>query len=789
VSSYQGTSGPDTINQVTLGLPDWTVIYGGAADDMITLAIGSALGEQGNDTIIGTSQWSTAVYWDSPAGVTVNLATGTAQDGWGGVDTLVDIHIVQLPGLDNTVIGSSGNDTVWLAGWGNSTVDGGGGNDTVIYYGARRSEATITYDIASDSFTVVKHFASGGSGTDVLTHVATVEFIGNDGSTDILSAADFRGTFHPVQVSAMPGTTASGVQQLLEGDFNGDGILDLWIPRIDNPSIGDVATPAQVLLGDGRGGFTDGTASVFASGVPSFHYPARVAGADFNHDGITDVFVPDFGPDHSPWTGGQNRLFVSSGGKLTDQTGQLEQRLTQGHGVSIGDVDGNGAPDILVDGLNDPAGAADQVIFSNGAGGFTTSDTLFPAQIQQAGTPASGHTWSYVGDLNGDGMADIVLGTWNGNGPSQLLLASAPGVFAASGLHALPDSGVFDPVVLAITPIDLNHDGLPDIVLSVTNGGALGTSDFYTVGYLQFLVNQGNGEFVDVTQTSFPQVPAAHGSWDKYVQAVDLNGDGADDLLVVTDNGTPSAQALLNDGSGHFSVARTFTGYESVHAMDVDGDGIPEIVAATATSVTVYANDMFKGTALGLVYEANTHSQAIAGGAGVDKVVFAAPSSSYAVTATAAGWTVAGGPGDVHALSGIERLQFTDGKLALDLAGHAGTVVKDLGVLFGPGGVANPAYAGIGLSLLDGGMAPADLMQLGLNVAFGANVSDAQLVTSLYQNVVGAAPSQAFVTQYAQLLEDGTYTSVSLAMFAAETTQNLSSIGFTGLSTHGLHYA
>jgi hypothetical protein len=790
VSSYQGTSGPDTIDQVTLGLPDWTVIYAGAGDDTITLAIGSALGEQGNDTIIGTSPWSTAVYWDSPAPVTVNLATGKVQDGWGGVDTLVNIHIVQLPGLDNTVIGSTGDDTVWVPGWGNNTVDGGGGNDTAIYYGARRSEATVTYDLASDSFTIVKHFANGGNGTDVLTHVGTLEFIGGDGSTDILSAADFKGTFHPTQVSAIPGTSGAGVQQLLEGDFNGDGILDLWVARIDGPSIGDVAVPAQVLLGDGHGGFTDGTASVFASGIPSFHYPARVAGADFNHDGITDVFVPDFGPDHSPWTGGQNRLFVSAGGKLTDQTAQLEQRLTQGHGVSIGDVDGNGSPDILVDGLNDPTGAADQVIFSNGAGGFTTSDTLFPASIQQAGVPAAGHTWSFVGDLNRDGMADVVLGTWNGNGPSELLLASAPGVFPASGMHALPDSGVYNAVVLAISSIDLNGDGLPDLVLSETDGGAIGSPQFYSVAYLQFLVNQGNGNFVDVTRTSFPQDPTAPGSWYKFVQPVDLNGDGADDLLVVADSGgTPSAKVLINDGSGHFSLARTFTGFSSVHAMDVNGDGVPEIVAATATSVTVYANDMFKGNSLGLVFKADTHTQDIAGGAGVDQVVFAAPSSAYAVAPTAGGWVVTGGPGDVHTLSGVERLQFSDGKLALDLGGHAGTVAKDLGVLFGPGGVANPTYAGIGLSLLDGGMAPADLMQLGLNVALGPNVGDAQLVTTLYQNVVGAAPSQAFVAQYTQLLENGTFTPVSLAMFAADTAQNLSSIGFVGLSTHGLHYA
>jgi hypothetical protein len=789
VSDYQGTPGADTINQLTLGLPDSITIYAGAGDDIITLGAGNALGQQGNDTIIGTTPWSAAVYWDSPTPVHIDLAAGTAQDGWGGVDTLVNIHDLQLSGQDNSVIGSATADTVWLSGWGSNTVDGGGGSDTVIYYGARRSEATITYDAAADRLVVVKKFASGGNGTDVLTHVENLQFIGSDGVTDVVSAADFAGTFHPVQTSAMAGTTATSPQQLLEGDFNGDGVPDLWIDRLDGTTIGDVATPAQVLLGDGRGGFSDATASVFAGAVPSFHYPARIGGADFNRDGITDVFVPDFGPDHSPWTGGQNRLFVSSGGKLTDQSGQLEQRLTQGHGLSIGDIDGNGSPDVLVDALNDNSGRADEVIFSNGAGGFTTDSGLFPAAIQQAGTRASGHTWSYTGDLNGDGLADIVLGTWNGNGPSELLLASAPAVFPASGMHALPDSGVYNAVVVAISSLDLNGDGRPDLVLSATNGGANGSSDFYTVGYLQFLVNQGGGNFTDETQSRFAQDPAARGSWYKFVEVADFNGDGADDLLAVPDSGSGGGtQLLMNDGSGHFTVARTFSGYASVHAMDVNGDGIPEIVAAGPQSVTVYANDMFSGSSLGLTFHANTHAQSISGGAGVDKVVFGAASSAYSIVHGVAGWTVTGGPNDVHQLASIERLQFTDGKLALDLDGHAGTVAKDLGVLFGPAGVSNPVYAGIGLSLLDAGTSAADLMQLGLQAALGANFTDAQLVTTLYLNVAGVLPSQSVVTQYTELLHNGTYTPVSLATFAAETAENLAGIGFTGLAAHGLHY-
>jgi Ca2+-binding RTX toxin-like protein len=76
---YHGTAGDDVLDQSKLGLADGSVIYGGKGNDTITVGIGTAVGQEGNDRIIGTSPWSTLCFW-SPAGVVVNLATGIARD-------------------------------------------------------------------------------------------------------------------------------------------------------------------------------------------------------------------------------------------------------------------------------------------------------------------------------------------------------------------------------------------------------------------------------------------------------------------------------------------------------------------------------------------------------------------------------------------------------------------------------------------------------------------------------------------------------------------------------------
>src|SRR4051812_31073294 len=134
MSEYHGTAGDDVINEASLGFSDNATIFAGAGNDSVTVAFGGVLGQAGNDTLTGSTRWSTAIYWDSPAPVTVNFATGKVQDGWGTTDTLVTLWTVHLGYGNNVVNGSSHDEAVWPTAPGSNTIDLGGGTDTVTYY-------------------------------------------------------------------------------------------------------------------------------------------------------------------------------------------------------------------------------------------------------------------------------------------------------------------------------------------------------------------------------------------------------------------------------------------------------------------------------------------------------------------------------------------------------------------------------------------------------------------------------------------------------------------------------
>ena len=73
--------------------------------------------------------------------------------------------------------------------------------------------------------------------------------------------------------------------------------------------------------------------------------------------------------------------------------------------------------------------------------------------------------------------------------------------------------------------------------------------------------------------------------------------------------------------------------------------------------------------------------------------------------------------GNHDTLLNIERLEFDDAHLALDLDNHAGQVAKLLGAVFGTTSVSNPSYVGIGLNQADRGLDYDQLGQYALDAA------------------------------------------------------------------------
>jgi hypothetical protein len=146
------------------------------------------------------------------------------------------------------------------------------------------------------------------------------------------------------------------------------------------------------------------------------------------------------------------------------------------------------------------------------------------------------------------------------------------------------------------------------------------------------------------------------------------------------------------------------------------------------------------------------------------------------------------GPNGKDSLKNVERILFTDSALAFDLSGNAGTVARILGSVFGPGGISNKEYAGIGLQLIDAGMGYEALMNLALDAALGASRSDMAVVQLLYKNLVGSVPTSGDAAYFVGLITSGAYSQVGLAQYAASLTLTEERINLIGLAQSGLAY-
>ncbi|MER2626357.1 MAG: calcium-binding protein, partial [Accumulibacter sp.] len=127
-SASDGFGGTDTLRHIE-------GVRGSAYNDTLTGSDSAAFetydGRAGNDQINGKGGIDRVDYYYSTAGATVNLATGTASDGYGGTDTLANIENVRgSRDFNDSLTGSTANNKLEGLG-GNDTLDGGAGNDTL----------------------------------------------------------------------------------------------------------------------------------------------------------------------------------------------------------------------------------------------------------------------------------------------------------------------------------------------------------------------------------------------------------------------------------------------------------------------------------------------------------------------------------------------------------------------------------------------------------------------------------------------------------------------------------
>jgi serralysin len=205
-------------------------------------------------------------------------------------------------------------------------------------------------------------------------------------------------------------------------------------------------------------------------------------------------------------------------------------------------------------------------------------------------------------------------------------------------------------------------------------------------------------------------------------------------------------------------------------------------------------DDVLTGNSLGNRLTGGLGNDWIDGLAGIDTAVFGGARGAYSIAKSYNNWTVSANDGrsGYDTLLNVERLAFSDVSVALDLNATAGNVAQILRAVFGSATLANREYVGIGIDLLDDGMSYAAAVALAISIpaftALAGGTSNEALVTTLYRNVVGQAPTPGDVQYFTGLIASGQHTRESLAMLAAQHPLNTQSVELIGLASTGIEF-
>jgi uncharacterized repeat protein (TIGR01451 family) len=171
-----------------------------------------------------------------------------------------------------------------------------------------------------------------------------------------------------------------------------------------------------------------------------------------------------------------------------------------------------------------------------------------------------------VGDLNGDGIADLIAADFQ-IGQVSVLFGNGDGTFKPGASYAT------DAAPVSVVVADFDGDGHSDLAVS---NGATSADD------VSILLNNGNGTFKNAVNYKVGPNP------NKLITA-DFNGDGFADLVNTNFDGTVSV--LLGKGDGTFQTSITTKvapGGFSLAVADVNGDGRPDLVVVLTSSVAVF---------------------------------------------------------------------------------------------------------------------------------------------------------------------------------------------------------
>ena len=370
---------------------------------------------------------------------------------------------------------------------------------------------------------------------------------------------------------------ANGPNGIAIADLNGDGKLDIVAADwCINNTVPCPSGAVTVLLGNGDGTFR-GPTTYKSGGV----YGTDVAIGDLNGDGKPDIVVANCGnatDNHCIGAGGNAGILFGNG----DGTFQPVVSISLGGGgfgaiaVAIADINADGKLDVIVAG-DCTSGGCGGVLLGNGDGTFQPE-----IAFDSAGLIAFSLA---IGDVNGDGKLDAVIGNQCAAPACQtstvgVALGNGNGTFQPAVAY---DSGGIYPDGVAIA--DLSGNGKQDIVIANSS-----TSVTINQGDVGVLIGNGDGTFQTVAAYPASEFGAAA------IKVADMDGDGKPDVVVVNcsavsgncNGGGGNVGVLLGNGDGTLKPVVTFppggnTPF-AVGVADLNGDSKPDVVVGNCAS-------------------------------------------------------------------------------------------------------------------------------------------------------------------------------------------------------------
>ncbi|TGK16208.1 FG-GAP and VCBS repeat-containing protein [Leptospira kmetyi] len=377
------------------------------------------------------------------------------------------------------------------------------------------------------------------------------------------------------------------IQKGLNKDINGDGYPDALIGS-------QASSRVRAYLSLGKSKALNSAPVTLITGAGGFGYSVKLG--DVDGDGYADALVGSATNTFAVYladssTGG---LFTTAISSFSIGTGGLLN-------VEMGDMNGDGFSDVLIGATYDLGNVGRLYLYKSN--GVVSQGITFSQQISNPGLAGSTQFFGYavaMGDVNGDGLSDVISGSVGSSqlGATFVFLAQSGGTYAAYS-QTIPGTVSNQWYANAATTVDINQDGLADAAIGAYQEA--GTGRVYS--YLS------NGSTL-IGAINSPVVGLSGSTTGTTVAAGDLNGDGLSDLfaggyaytatypnqgvvLTFLSDGNPNGflNSYLNLLTEPVNMGEMGMGLASA---DINGDGFSDVLIGASNSVG--------GSNLGTVY-------------------------------------------------------------------------------------------------------------------------------------------------------------------------------------------